>query len=172
MKADLVLLKKDGSYKAFPLTSNVVIVGRRHDCDLQIPLPTVSRRHCRISQNGEALKISDLGSTAGTFINGKRIDPDKEGVLKAGDHIRIGPLVFVCRIDGSPEKIVPSKKSAAPSKAAKPKPKKEAAEQDLDEVLADKPSDGLDDSFADLDASDSFIGLDESDDEKDAKGKK
>jgi predicted component of type VI protein secretion system len=175
MKADLVLLKNDGAYKTFPLTSNVVIIGRRHDCDLQIPLPTVSRRHCQITQNGQALKIRDLGSKAGTFVNDKRIGADGEGRLKPGDYIRIGPLVFLCQIDGKPEKVVPPKKPATQPAAAKPKsqPKKPAADA-LDEDLGDlaeKPSDGLDDSFADLDASDSFIGLDEDEDEKDSKSK-
>jgi pSer/pThr/pTyr-binding forkhead associated (FHA) protein len=156
----------------------VIIIGRRHDSDLQIPLPTVSRRHCQISQNGEGLKIRDLGSRAGTFINNKRMDTDKEGDLKPGDCIRIGPLVFVCRIDGKPESITPPKKPGVPPQPAKPtapkaqptkKPDADALDEDLDQILEEKPSDGLDDSFADLDASDSFIGLDE--EEKESKEK-
>ncbi len=173
MKADLVLLKKDGAHKAFPLTNSVIVIGRRHDCDLQIPLPTVSRRHCQISLNGETLKIRDLGSKAGTFVNDKRLDEEKEGSLKPGDHLRIGPLVFMCRIDGKPEKIALPKK-ATPAKP-KPEPKKETPaddlDADLDEAFADKPADELDDSFADLDASGGFIGLDEDEDAKDGKSK-
>jgi predicted component of type VI protein secretion system len=175
MKADLVLLKKDGAYKAFPLNSNVVIIGRRHDCDLQIPLPTVSRRHCQITLNEQTLKIQDLGSKAGTFVNDKRIGENGEGSLKPGDYIRIGPLIFVCQIDGKPEKILAPKQPGTPSKAAKPAAKKkapkEAALDDLDEDLADKPKDDLDDSFADLDASGGFIGLDEEEDAKGGKSK-
>ena len=110
MNADLVLLKKGGAHKTFSLRSDVTILGRRHDCDLRIPLPSVSRRHCEIQQNGEALKIRDLDSTCGTFVNDKRVNGDSP--VKAGDYIRIGPLIFVCQIDGKPEKIVPSKKAA------------------------------------------------------------
>ncbi len=170
MKADLVLLKKDGAYKAFPLNSNVVVIGRRHDCDLQIPLPTVSRRHCQITLNGQSLKIQDLGSKAGTFINDKLIGEEGNGTLKAGDYLRIGPLVFVCQINGKPEKIVAPKKAAG-AKTAKPQPagKKEPPRDealDFDEDLAEKPKNDLDDSFADLDASGGFIGLDD----EDAKG--
>jgi pSer/pThr/pTyr-binding forkhead associated (FHA) protein len=147
MNADLVLLKKGGAHKTFSLRSPVTVLGRRHDCDLRIPLPTVSRRHCEIQQNGEALKIRDLDSTCGTFVNDKRVNGDSP--VKAGDYIRIGPLIFVCQIDGKPEKIVPPKKAApAKPKKAAPKPAKSA------------PADGLDDSFADLDASDSAIDLD------------
>ncbi len=147
MNADLVLLKKDGAHKTFSLRGAVTVLGRRHDCDLRIPLPSVSRRHCEIQQNGEVLKIRDLESTGGTFVNGKRVNGDSP--VKAGDAIRIGPLIFVCQIDGKPEKIVLPKKAAPakPTKAA-PKPAKST------------PAAGLDDSFADLEASDSAIDLD------------
>ena len=70
MDANLVLFKKDGSQKAFSLPSDVTIIGRRHDCDLRIPLRVVSRKHCQLSQNNEAMKIRDLDSHAGTFVNG------------------------------------------------------------------------------------------------------
>jgi pSer/pThr/pTyr-binding forkhead associated (FHA) protein len=49
------------------------------------------------------LKLRDLGSRNGTILNGKPVD---EAVVKAGDSIKIGPLVFVLQIDGQPEKIV------------------------------------------------------------------
>jgi len=150
MDASLVLLKNSGAHKAFDLPSSVTTIGRRHDCDLRIPLPTVSRRHCELSQNGDTLEIIDLDSKGGTFVNDERVNG--QTVVKAGDTIRIGPLTFVCRIDGKPEQIT------APPKAPPPAPKpKEAA--------APTPDDVLEDSFADLDASDSFIELDNSDSE-------
>ena len=54
MNASLMLLKKNGAYKAFPLPNDVTVIGRRHDCDLRVPLPTVSRRHCQLSLNDGA----------------------------------------------------------------------------------------------------------------------
>jgi len=148
MEANLVLLKKNGSQKTVALPSSVAVVGRRHDCDLRISLPTISRRHCEISRNGEALKIRDLDSAWGTFVNGQRVNG--ETPIKAGDYIRLGPLTFVCQIGGKPEKIAPPKEPSPPAK-----PKKAAAEDDL--------AGGLEDSFTDLDASDSAIALDELD---------
>jgi pSer/pThr/pTyr-binding forkhead associated (FHA) protein len=143
MDINLVLFKKNGSRKAFPLTSNVTVIGRRHECDLYIPLATVSRKHCQLSMNGQTLEIRDLDSTCGTFVNGRKVDG--QTALKAGDYIRIGPLTFLCQINGRPEKIAPPKKPA-------PKPQKKATKAADDE-----------DSFADLDASDSFLELGESD---------
>lgn len=157
MNASLVLLKKNGAYKAFPLPSAVTVIGRRSDCDLRIPLPMVSRRHCQLSLNKNAVELRDLESRSGTFVNDKRVDG--ETAVKAGDYIRIGPLIFVCQIDGKPDKIVPPKKAAppAPKAAAKPKPQKPAAKP------ADDSGSKLDEDLSDLDVSDSFINLDESD---------
>ena len=141
MDVNLILFKKDGSQKAFSLPSDATIIGRRHDCDLCIPLMVVSKRHCQLNQNKEAVKIRDLDSRNGTFLNGKRID---ETMVKAGDYIRIGPLTFLLQIDGKPEKIIPPK--------AKPKP---AAKIPPPKVLAEE----LSGSFPELepDESDSFL---------------
>ena len=57
MNASLVLLKKNGGCKAFPLAGNVTVIGRRGDCDLRIPLPTVSRRHCQLSLNNSTVEL-------------------------------------------------------------------------------------------------------------------
>lgn len=152
MNASLVLLKKNGGHKTFPLAGNVTVIGRRDDCDLRIPLPTISRRHCQLSLNNSAVELRDLGSRCGTFVNDQKVE-DETATVKAGDYIRIGPLTFVCQIDGKPEKIVPPKKAASRAKA-KPKPPK---------APADDSGSKLGEDLSDLDMSDSFINLDESD---------
>lgn len=110
MDVTLVLFKKNGSQKTFPLSSNVTVIGRRQDCDLCIPLKSVSRKHCQLSSNSDALKIRDLDSHNGTYLNSKRVE---EAAVKAGDYIRIGPLTFLIQVDGKPEKIVPPPQSSA-----------------------------------------------------------
>lgn len=117
MDVELVLFKKGGSQKSFSLPDSTTVIGRRGDCDLCIPLKTVSRRHCQLNQDKETINIRDLGSRSGTFLNGKRID---EAAVKAGDYIRIGPLIFGLQINGRPENIVPPK--PVKPKPAKPKP--------------------------------------------------
>lgn len=158
MNASLVLLKKNGSHKAFALAGGVTVLGRRDDCDLRIPLPTVSRRHCEVSLNARAVELRDLDSRGGTFVNGRRVDGLT--ALKAGDYIRVGPLIFVCQIDGKPEKIVPPKKATPPTAKAKPKPQPPKAPA---RATADAADSGLDADLSDLDVSDSFLNLDESD---------
>jgi pSer/pThr/pTyr-binding forkhead associated (FHA) protein len=148
MDVNLVLFKKDGSQKSFSLPDSTTVIGRRHDCDLCIPLKTVSRRHCELNQNKETIKIRDLGSSAGTFINGKKID---ETAIKPGDYLRIGPLTFLLQINGEPEKIVPPK----PTKPKSAKPKPAAPQIPKGKELADE----LSGSFPELeiDDSDSFL---------------
>jgi pSer/pThr/pTyr-binding forkhead associated (FHA) protein len=102
MDVNLVLFKKNGSRKDFRLPSNVTIIGRRQDCDLCIPLMVVSRRHCEINKSREGLKVRDLGSSNGTYLNGKRVT---EAEVKPGDYLQIGPLAFGLQIDGTPEHI-------------------------------------------------------------------
>jgi len=102
MDVNLVRFSKDGSQKSISLPSSVTIIGRRGDCDLCIPLMSVSRRHCQLNLNDEGLQIRDLGSRNGTFLNGKQI---KQAEVQAGDFIKIGPISFAIQIDGKPENI-------------------------------------------------------------------
>ena len=106
MNIILVLFKKNGSQKTFSLPSDITVIGRRRDCDLCVPLKSVSRRHCQLNSNTTTLKIRDLNSRNGTYLNSKRIN---EATAKAGDYLKIGPLTFLIQIDGQPKKIVPPK---------------------------------------------------------------
>ena len=141
MHANLVLFTKGGTQRTIPLSSEITILGRRHDCDLRIPLKLISRRHCQFSKNNGDLKIRDLGSKCGTFLNGKKVS---EGVANAGDYIKIGPLTFQLQIDGKPEKASPPQQKQTQAKPA-------SAPQE------NKPELGLSDSSAALDLSDSFM---------------
>jgi pSer/pThr/pTyr-binding forkhead associated (FHA) protein len=103
MDISLILLKKDGTKKVFPVRNRATILGRRPDCDLCIPLQVVSRRHCQLSQEEDTLKIRDLRSSNGTFLNGQKIGDETE--VKPGDNLQVGPLTFTIQIDGQPVDI-------------------------------------------------------------------
>lgn len=59
-------------------------IGRAPDCDVQIPLPHVSKRHVRVLKG---VVLVDLGSSNGTFVAGVRIS---EPTLLAGDEFELG----------------------------------------------------------------------------------
>jgi hypothetical protein len=52
----------------------------------------VSRLHAVIKRDGNRIIFIDLGSANGTYINGKRLNPNVEQVIKHGDIIALGKL--------------------------------------------------------------------------------
>ena len=112
MNVFLVTIGKNGARKDFPLAGQALVIGRKVDADLRIPKPEVSRDHCEIVVNGNQVSLRDLGSSNGTFVNERKV---AQATLKAGDHVKVGPVVFVVQIDGVPAKI------ALPAPAARPK---------------------------------------------------
>lgn len=72
-----------------------LVVGRHESCDLHLSGPEqVSRRHARLSYREGAWLIADAGSSWGTFLNGRRLLPEEELPLRAGDQVRITPWTF------------------------------------------------------------------------------
>ncbi len=76
-----------------------VLVGRHENCDVTIGSPRVSRQHCCLALDREALIVRDLGSSNGTWINGVRID---SGVMGRGDRLQIAHLGYRLEIDRDP----------------------------------------------------------------------
>jgi hypothetical protein len=54
----------------------------------------VSRRHVMIIKEGNLLKVADLGSTNGTYLNGVRLQPHQPRLLRTGDRLSLGELVL------------------------------------------------------------------------------
>lgn len=99
MQAVLVMFRNDGERRSFSISRETTVIGRRQDCDLMIPLGEISRKHCRIIREADTLRLEDMGSSNGTFHNGRRV---QEAVLNAGDTVQVGPVAFVVQIDGVP----------------------------------------------------------------------
>ena len=96
MKMCLAMETADGGERCFPISEPRVVLGRDSRCDLRIAVPSVSERHCEIIAEGNALFLSDLGSTTGTFHNGIRI---LKAELAPHDRVTIGPVTFVVRAE-------------------------------------------------------------------------
>lgn len=70
-------------------------IGRLPDLALCLPSPSVSKLHAEITLQGEQLLVRDMGSTNGTFVNGRRVQ-DETG-LNSGDLLQFANLVFHVR---------------------------------------------------------------------------
>ncbi|MBU0640816.1 MAG: FHA domain-containing protein [Planctomycetes bacterium] len=103
MKVVLVRFK-GAERRDIRLTQEKCIIGRRPDANLRIQSGDVSRQHCAVTVGPDEASVKDLGSSNGTFVNGKRI---AETALRPGDRLALGPVVFVVQIDGKPATIKP-----------------------------------------------------------------
>jgi pSer/pThr/pTyr-binding forkhead associated (FHA) protein len=71
-------------------------VGRAAGCKIALPDDTfVSQLHARVFRNDEGAFVEDLGSTNGTFLNGRKLATATK--LKVGDHLQIGSTVLEVR---------------------------------------------------------------------------
>ncbi|MBZ5590152.1 MAG: FHA domain-containing protein [Acidobacteriia bacterium] len=86
---ELILL--DGSGRRFPLNEGEeLMVGVAARCSVRLSALDVSRAHALLtSRNGKTI-VLDLGSTNGTFVNGKRV---KEAELAPGDSLRFSSVM-------------------------------------------------------------------------------
>jgi hypothetical protein len=75
--------------ETFFLTKRTVRIGRLENNDIIIPDPSLSRHHVEIKQSEGKFHLYDLGSTNGTFLNGRRVS---EASLKNGDSISVGKV--------------------------------------------------------------------------------
>lgn len=87
--ARLIPLSQPG--EVFVLSGSETAVGRAPGNDLVLSAAEVSREHARLRCEGNALKVEDLGSRNGTWINGVRVDRHR---AKSGDEIAFGTLRF------------------------------------------------------------------------------
>jgi pSer/pThr/pTyr-binding forkhead associated (FHA) protein len=78
------------------------VIGRQSDLDLVLAEDLVSRKHARIAVQDGKVTLVDLGSTNGTFVNGRRVT---EARLVEGDRIGIGgSLIVLLRAEPGSEK--------------------------------------------------------------------
>ncbi len=84
----LDVLGKDGSViHSGEYVKDKIVLGRILSADLRIDDPRVSRIHALIETKNEGIVLTDLASSHGTFINGKKVIESK---IKFGDTIRLG----------------------------------------------------------------------------------
>jgi serine phosphatase RsbU (regulator of sigma subunit)/pSer/pThr/pTyr-binding forkhead associated (FHA) protein len=75
-----------GQVQSLQLHRSRLLIGRRADSDIVLPIPEVSRRHAALDCHDEFIVLEDLGSSHGTTVDGVRIDSRK---LRPGDRFSI-----------------------------------------------------------------------------------
>lgn len=73
-----------------------MLVGRHTEADIRLPLPDVSRRHCRLVYAEGCWQVIDLNSLNGVMVNGEQV---LQAPLEQGDVLRIGGFTFTIDLD-------------------------------------------------------------------------
>jgi predicted component of type VI protein secretion system len=71
------------------LKADKTTIGRNDDNTFLIADPSVSSHHCEVTVKGNEVRVRDLNSTNGTYINGVTTT---ESVLKPGEILRLGQV--------------------------------------------------------------------------------
>jgi pSer/pThr/pTyr-binding forkhead associated (FHA) protein len=96
--AQLVVLDDSGQAKeSISITRTPIVVGRLSSVDVVLSDPNVSRRHAELRRDGPAWVIVDLGSTNGTYVNGKQVT---EQALSDGDRLSFGSSDLLIKLAG------------------------------------------------------------------------
>lgn len=85
---------KTGVYagKSFALDGALRFGRDAERCNVMFPLdcPGVSGFHCEVALTKDGAVLRDMGSTYGTFLNGKKLEKEKEESLREGDCFWLG----------------------------------------------------------------------------------
>jgi pSer/pThr/pTyr-binding forkhead associated (FHA) protein len=107
--AELILEIVEGPDAGRQTTLDTPLDIGRESTDIVLDDEQASRRHARVSAQGDVALLEDLGSTNGTYVNGQPIEGPR--VLRPGDRIRVGLTVIELRtaqeVRSQPSAVLP-----------------------------------------------------------------
>jgi pSer/pThr/pTyr-binding forkhead associated (FHA) protein len=107
------MFTQSGERRDFVIDEGKSTIGRNSECAVQIKLDVISRRHCQVIVRDGKVKVRDLGSSNGTYVNNRRV---QEATLGAGETLTVGPVIFTLVIDDMPAEIKPVRTVVEPKK--------------------------------------------------------
>jgi len=84
-----------------PLRVGVSTIGRAQGNDIVLNDGSMSRRHAELHWDGHQCVLTDLGSTNGTFLGGKRLPPHQPQPVSPGVRLSFGPTMVVTLVEGA-----------------------------------------------------------------------
>jgi hypothetical protein len=112
MRASLTVLSGPLAGQTIAIPLGKLLVGREVDCHVRPDSALISRHHCVLLHDEYTLRIRDLGSKNGTFVNNHRIGSG-ETILIDGDTVTVGEMS--CHIELTEEAV--ETQIAAPPRA-------------------------------------------------------
>lgn len=100
MHVEFFVLGSEFRIDSIPLNQAKFLLGREKDCHFRTSSSLVSRHHCVVKRDEYSVRIRDLNSRNGTFVNSRRIEG--EVALMDGDVVQIGDITLQVTIkDGA-----------------------------------------------------------------------
>ncbi|MCB1247636.1 MAG: FHA domain-containing protein [Acidimicrobiia bacterium] len=93
--AEVVVLTGDGDPERVRLRPQGIVFGRSPDADVPIDDPYASEFHARLGVQDGKVMVHDLGSTNGTYVNGRRVSSPRS--VGRGDTVQIGKTILEVR---------------------------------------------------------------------------
>ena len=90
--------------ECFDLSDPSMVIGRSQDNDIVITDDRISRHHCLIEHTGATFLLKDLGSSNGTFVNGRAVT---QTPVFDGDEIRLGSHLLALSLSEASDADVP-----------------------------------------------------------------
>ncbi len=98
-------LSEPGASRVHTLSTRY-LVGRSRLCSLVMDSEVVSGEHAMVRWNGDGWTIQDLGSTNGTYVDGRRVSPGERAPLSRSSSVGVGrPVASLTLIDDSPPTV-------------------------------------------------------------------
>lgn len=157
LNIELRVLSGKQKGKAIPLKTGKFLIGRGEDCHLRPSNDLVSRHHCVFTVDEYGLRVRDLGSTNGTFINGEQLRG--QAVLKQDDKVSIGSLEFEVIIRETAEAATPKADTLEAGAIIESDTGHDASQlEDSSQTMVDVHVPGLDDTQHQPNMSDTQLG--------------
>ncbi len=134
MPFTVIIAEKGGAERREVFDRSEISVGRVQGNELVLPKGNVSKKHVRITYRDGRFVVTDLKSTNGTYVNGRKIA--QATIVRDGDKVYIGDFVLRFEGDGAPSEM-------GSSSVASPGPSHYPLEQDPDDAAHAPHPNGL-----------------------------
>jgi HAMP domain-containing protein len=97
---DRLIIRHGDRVTEHEIGEHPLIIGRDPQCDLFFADKKLSRRHARFERDGKEVRLVDLGSRNGSWVNDERVETR---LVTAGDSMRLGSLLISLFEESEPE---------------------------------------------------------------------
>ncbi|MGK5083367.1 GGDEF domain-containing protein [Bdellovibrionota bacterium FG-1] len=94
-EACLIIIRGSPQGHRFFVTQDEMIIGRDPSADISVADPSISRKHAKLTREpGRKVRLTDLGSSNGTFVNDKKVNANESVVLAKEDMVKLGNSIL------------------------------------------------------------------------------